>query len=195
MDASRPTFPEGVKPSPPMSPADKSERMSPYLQDSQLDTRDWVGGRDRQVWHDHDVLLKWRGIRSDSQADPVQQVLRVLDLRVLLRDRPTSTQEHAVAHLPIVATHQPLSLSTGSHIHDWRLMHRRNLPSPILRSIMESISSNPLRSVVRDELYTLHNTIHDLMLDPRVLPLCILPDQNLSHLLSAFLLPGPGFKP
>lgn len=31
MDASLPMLPEGVRPRPPMRPADKSERMSPYL--------------------------------------------------------------------------------------------------------------------------------------------------------------------
>ena len=40
IEASFPMFPEGVKPRPPIKPADKSERMSPYLYVRVLHLRD-----------------------------------------------------------------------------------------------------------------------------------------------------------
>ena len=57
--ASLPMFPEGVRPRPPMRPADKSERISPYLQRFSRNALVFLGIVRSQVRHDHDPLGEW----------------------------------------------------------------------------------------------------------------------------------------
>lgn len=65
-------------------------------------------------------------------------------------------------------------------------MDRRDLPSTILRRIVESVSCDSFRCVIRDEFDTLHHPVDDLVLDTRVLALGVFPDQHLSYPASVY---------
>lgn len=96
IEASLPMFPDGVKPNPPIRPADKSERMSPYL--SLASNTVDVGSS--QIGHDHDSLGVWCGVGSDSQTDSVEEILGVFDVGVVFGDGSASSQEHSIREFP-----------------------------------------------------------------------------------------------
>ena len=158
MEASLPMLPDGVKPRPPMRPADKSERMSPYLTLvwTQLSTL-----RDSQVRHDHDSLGERCWVGGDPQANSVEEVLGVLDVRVLLGDFSTGVEEHTVGHLP--ENQMCVSRSRAwPHSHDRGLVDGGDLSSAVLLGVVEGVSCYSLGSLVGNKLDGLHNTIDDL---------------------------------
>ena len=57
-------------------------------------------------------------------------------------------------------------------------MHSRDARAVVLAGVVESVASDTLRGIVCDQLDALHDTIHDFVLDARVLALGVLTDQH-----------------
>lgn len=62
--------------------------------------------------------------------------------------------------------------------HDVRLVDSSDTVTAVLLGVVESVASHSLRSLERNELNGLDDAIDDLMLDTRVLSLCVLTDQD-----------------
>lgn len=97
----RPMLPEGVKPSPPMRPAHMSDRISPYKLGITI-TRSAYG---LGFWTIY-ILPQYATqqcrelAQAYLQANTVQQVFVVLDVREVLGYLSARRQEHSVGHLP-----------------------------------------------------------------------------------------------
>jgi hypothetical protein len=97
-------LPEGVRPRPPMRPAERSERMSPYrLGMTMTVSAKGAGSVAICGCQRHSSMAKEWAIEilaAHPEADSVEQVLIVRDVRVVLSNCTASSQKHAIGHLP-----------------------------------------------------------------------------------------------
>jgi hypothetical protein len=56
------------------------------------------------VGHDHDSVSVRGGVLNDPEADTVEEILVVLDVRVLDGEFSASAEEHSIGHLPTTST-------------------------------------------------------------------------------------------
>ena len=69
------------------------------------------------------------------------------------------------------------------HPHDVRLVNSGHSTAVVLLCILEGVFGHPRGSLSRDELDALDDPVDDLMLDARVLALCILADGDHVHVV------------
>ncbi len=114
-----------------------------------------------QIRHDQHLVIVRGRIGHDLETCIVEQLRIKLDVREILADIARSPQEQTIAHL-----------------HDGRFVHRPDLGLADLLGVLKCETKDSLAGGSRDELDALHHTIDDDVLDARVLPLRVLPDQS-----------------
>ena len=114
-----------------------------------------------EVRHDQDLVVVGERVGGHLQAGVVEKLGVELDIGVLLGELAGDAQEEAIGHL-----------------HDGGLVHNAHLLAANRLSVLEGISQDTLAGLAGNELDALHNTVHNNVLNTRVLALGVLTDQD-----------------
>ena len=116
--------------------------------------------------------MRWR---TYSEAGSVEEVLVVGDLGVLLSDLSACLEEHTVRQL-----------------HNGCLVDGGHSVSAADLGVVERVPGDSLRGLVGDELDRLDDSVHELVLDTRVLSLGVLSDEDGVDVVVSGLEPDDG---
>ena len=128
-----------------------------------------------QVGHDQDLVVVGHRVGDDLEARVVQQLRIKLDIRELFGDLAGGVQEKAVGHL-----------------HDRGLVHNADLLLVDRAGVLEREAQHSLGSLLGDKLDALHHTVHDHVLNPGILALGVLTDQDSVDIIVGSLVASDG---